>query len=91
MTTSSGPLPLNSHQQHTTNAIFQHPASHNIEWRDVFSLLNAVGSVTEHGGKVTVTIGSETSFFDVPSGKDIDMDTVVGLRRVLSAAGYHAQ
>jgi hypothetical protein len=47
--------------------IFQHPAGHNIEWRAVLSLLEAVGSAEEqHGGKVAVTIGSETEYFDPP-------------------------
>jgi hypothetical protein len=35
-----------------------------------------------------VTVGSETRFFDVPTDKDIDVQTVVDLRRMLTAAGY---
>jgi hypothetical protein len=38
--------------------------------------------------KVAVTIGSETRFFDVPENKDVDMDGIVELRRLLTAAGY---
>ena len=69
--------------------IFQHPVSHNIEWNAVISLLNAVGSAVEqHGGKVAVTIGSQTEFFDPPAGKDIDVQMVLDLRRMLSLAGY---
>ena len=71
--------------------IFQHPVSHNIEWNAVISLLNAVGSAVEqHGGKVAVTIGSQTVFFDPPAGKDIDAQAVVDLRRMLSDAGFSA-
>lgn len=56
------------------------------------SLLAAVGSVEErHDGKVAVTIGAETEFFDVPAHKDIDTQTVVDLRRMLTAAGYRAE
>jgi hypothetical protein len=63
--------------------------SHNIEWRAVVSLLEAVGSIVEqHGGKFELTLGSETEFFDPPAGKDIDAQTVVDLRRMLSRAGY---
>ncbi len=72
--------------------LFQHPLSHNIEWRAVVSLLEAVGSVVEHhDGTVAVTVGSQTAFFDPPPHKDIDTDVVVGLRRMLNAAGYGAE
>ena len=37
---------------------------------------------------VAVTVRSETEFFDVPARKDIDTQTVVDLRRMLSSAGY---
>ncbi len=37
---------------------------------------------------VSVTIGSETEFFDPPRHKDIDTQAVVDLRRMLSNAGY---
>jgi hypothetical protein len=89
MASTSGPAGLNSHQQNTLRKIFRHPAGHNIEWRAVVSLLEAIGSVEEHrDSKVAVTVGSQTRFFDIPSGKDIDTDTVVDLRHLLSAAGY---
>ncbi len=87
---SSAPEPhLNNHHRTTLRLIFQHPVSHNIEWKDVVSLLEAVGStVQEHGGKVAVTVGSETEFLDRPLHKDISTQTVVDLRRMLGAAGY---
>jgi hypothetical protein len=34
------------------------------------------------------TVGSATEFFGVPAHKDIDTQTVVDLRRMLSSAGY---
>jgi hypothetical protein len=69
--------------------LLQHPLSHNIEWRAVLSLLETVGSVAEHrNGKLAVTIGLETEFFDPPAQKDTDAQTVVDLRRMLSHAGY---
>jgi hypothetical protein len=80
---------LDNHHRNTLRQIFQHPASHNIEWHAVTSLLEAVGTVAvRHDGKLAVTIGSETEFFDRPVGKDIDTQTVVDLRRMLSQAGY---
>jgi hypothetical protein len=88
---SSGPEPqhLSNHHRTTLRQLFQHPVSHNIEWNAVLSLLQAVGSAVEqHGGKVSVTIGSETEFFDPPRHKDIDTQAVVDLRRMLTNAGY---
>jgi len=32
---------------------------------------------SEHGGKVAVTIGSQTEYFDLPSRKGIDTQAVV--------------
>ncbi len=61
MSSPSQPAHLSNHHRTTLRQIFQHPAGHNIEWRAVLSLLEAVGSAEEqHGGKVAVTIGSET-------------------------------
>src|SRR6266705_1214173 len=89
MSTAPEPAHLSNHHRNTLRQIFQHPVSHNIEWRAVVSLLETVGSVFEHhDGKLAVTLGSETEFLDPPAGKDIDAQTVVDLRRMLSAAGY---
>jgi hypothetical protein len=89
MAPTSGSMHLNNHHRNTLREIFQHPAGHNIEWHAVVSLLGAVGSVVEHrDGKVAVTVGSETEYFDVPPHKDIDTQAVVDLRRMLAAAGY---
>jgi hypothetical protein len=89
MPSTSEPAHLNNHHRNTLRQIFQHPASHNIEWHAVVSLLKAIGSVVEHrDGMVAVTVASETEFFDVPAHKDIDTQTVVDLRRMLSSAGY---
>jgi hypothetical protein len=86
----SEPAHLSNHHRNTLRELFQHPVSHNIEWHAVVSLLEAVGTVERHhDGKVAVTIGSESAFIDPPSGKDIDAQTVLDLRRMLSAAGYH--
>ncbi|MGO8959271.1 MAG: hypothetical protein ACLQFR_18170 [Streptosporangiaceae bacterium] len=79
---------LSNHHRNTLRELFQHPLSHNIEWRAVISLLEAVGSVTEHhDGKLAVTVGSQTAFFDRPTDKDVDVQDIVDLRRLLSTAG----
>ena len=86
---SPEPEHLSNHHRTTLRQLFQHPVSHNIEWHAVVSLLEAVGSVADrHDGKVVVTVGSQTEFFDPPAHKDIDTQMVVDLRRLLAQAGY---
>ena len=87
--TSPQPEHLDNHHRDTLQKIFAHPTSHNIEWRAVESLLDAVGTVTvRHDGKVAVKLGPEQEFLEPPAGKDIDEQMVVDLRRMLREAGY---
>jgi hypothetical protein len=79
---------LNNHHRDTLERIFSHPSSGNLEWRQVLSLLEAVGTVEEeHNGKFKVTLGAETEMLRRPHGKDVDQQTVVDLRRMLKGAG----
>ena len=88
---TSEPGHLNNHHRDTLLKLFQHPASHNIEWHAVLSLLEAVGSVEErHDGKYHVQVGTETEVITRPKHKDIDVQQVVDLRRMLTTAGYGA-
>jgi hypothetical protein len=80
---------LDGRHRDTLAQIMRHPTSHNIEWRAVMSLLEAIGEVTvRHDGKVAVKIGSELEFLDPPGGKDVDEQMVIDLRRMLTSAGY---
>lgn len=80
---------LNSEHRDTLEKILRHPASGNIEWRQVRSLLDAVGTVIEeHNGKLKVTLGDETEVLQPPRGKDIDKQLIVDLRRMLTRAGF---
>jgi len=78
---------MNSEHRDTLEKILAHPAGGNVEWRQVVSLLEAVGTVTEHhNGRVEVTLGDETEAFDPPKDKDIDTQMIVDLRRMLTRA-----
>jgi hypothetical protein len=80
---------LSSHHRNTVEKIFSHPSSANIEWRQVVSLLEEIGAVThEHNGKLKVTLGPETEVLAAPRGKDVDIQMVVDLRRMLTQAGF---
>ena len=85
------PEHLNNRHRNTLDKIFAHPSSSNIEWRQVVSLLTAVGQVeNEYNGKFKVTVGPETEILSAPFPyhKDIDEQMVVNLRRMLTNAGY---
>jgi hypothetical protein len=87
--TTSGSEHLDSRHRDTLRQIMAHPTSHNIEWRAVMSLLEAVGEVTvRHDGKVAVKIGSDLEFLEPPTGKDVDDQMVIDVRRMLTNAGY---
>ena len=80
---------LNNRHRDTVERIFSHPSSGNVEWRQVLSLLETIGTTTEeHNGKVKVTLGPETEILQPPRGKDVDQQTIVDLRRMLTQAGF---
>jgi hypothetical protein len=80
---------LSSHHRDTVERIFSHPPSHNMQWREVVSLLETIGSVAhEHNGKLKVTLGPETEVLPAPHGKDIDVQVVGDVRRMLKQAGF---
>ncbi len=91
MSSTSEPEQLSEHHRGTLLQIFQHPASHNIEWQAVLSLLEEVGTAEQrHDGKYLVHVGAEAEVFTRPKRKDVDVQQVVDLRRMLARAGYGA-
>ena len=81
-------MKLDHRHRDTLDRVFDHSSSGNIEWRQVLSLLEAVGTTQhEHNGKLRVTVGRETEVLRPPRGKDIDEQTLVDLRRMLKSAG----
>ena len=86
------PEHLSSRHRDTLRQLFQHPVSRNVEWRDVLSLLGEGGSVTtHHNGKIAVTVGPQTEFFDPRGHKDLDVQNVVDIRELLASAGYRSE
>lgn len=78
---------LNSDHRAVVKRLFASPASENVEWRQVRSLLEALGAVrAERNGKLEVELGGELETFQPPRGKDVDRQTIVDLRRMLSRA-----
>jgi hypothetical protein len=88
---SSPPEPqhIAGHHRDTLLQIFQHPTSHNVEWHDVISLLETVGSIEErHDDMFVFRIGEEREVLRRPKDKDMDTQQLVDLRRMLTNAGY---
>jgi hypothetical protein len=78
-----GPSPPNVREH-----LSLHQTGHNIEWQRVLALLTATGSTVEQRkGKLRVTIGYAAEVIVRPTGKDIDQQMIVVLRRIFRNAG----
>ena len=89
MSSISGPQHLSGHHRDTLVQIFQQKTNYNLEWHDVVSLLEAIGSIEQqHDDMFLFRIGQETEVLRRPGGKDIDGQQLVDLRRILTRAGY---
>lgn len=63
---------MNTKTQRTYDQVFQHPMTHNLEWRDVRALFEDVGDVVdEHNGNVKVTVSGTAVVFHSPTDSDI--------------------
>lgn len=77
----------------TYDAVFQHPISRNLQWRDVRSLLSALADVVEkHGDNMKFTRNGQTLVVHPPRRKDFsDVQELMHIRQFLerSGAGTH--
>lgn len=82
-------MALSGHHGQTLGKLFAHPVSHNVEWHDVVSLLEHLGTVQEHDGRYRVTVGSQTETLDRPRHHQnaLDEQQVLDVRRMLESAG----
>jgi hypothetical protein len=69
----------------TYNTIFQHPVSHNLEWRHVYALFRHLGHVEEeHNGHLKVTRNGESLMLHPQGNKDVGgTEEVLALRHFL--------
>jgi hypothetical protein len=91
MTTQAGPKTsphLDGHHQRTYEAIFRHPTSHNLEWHDVRSLLDALAAVEEkHNGSLQVTRNGKQAILHPPEHKDVaSVEDILAVRRFLETS-----
>jgi hypothetical protein len=76
---------LSGSNQRTYDRIFQHPVSHNLEWRDVHSLLGHLGEATEEAnGNLRVTRNGQLLVLHAQRTKDVgSVDELMELRHFL--------
>ena len=78
---------LNGSHRKTYQHIFQHPVAHNLEWRDVWSMFNAMDdtqAVEEANGNLKVTRNGESLVLHRPKHKDItDTEELMQVRHFL--------
>ena len=70
---ADGQHKLSASHRRTLHALFAHPISHNLEWRDVVALFAAIGSASH--------------IMRGPHGKDIGVEELVALRHFATSAG----
>ncbi len=75
----------------TLEAIFSHPAPHNLEWMDVVELIGKIGEMNEQGGgKYDLHVGGKHYLMHKPHTKDMTGSEVADLRHFLQDAGWSA-
>jgi hypothetical protein len=73
----------------TLDAIYRHPLSHNLSWREVVSLIAAIGDAEEKvNGEVVFRVGDARVSITRPHAKDLLAADVIDLRHFLTRAGW---
>jgi len=80
---------LTKSHQSTYDAIFRHPIAHNLQWRDVRSMLGELGAVVDQeNGHFKTTCGGESLILHPASDKILpDIDVVMSIRHFLKRVG----
>ena len=80
--------PPNGSHRGTYDAVFRRPAAHNLQWRDVWSMLGTVADVQEHNGTLKVTRNGQALVLHRPRGKDLaDLKELAQVRHFLERSG----
>jgi hypothetical protein len=77
--------PLTGSHLRTYNTLFQHPISHNLEWRAVRSMLGKLCEVAEEpNGNLKVTRNGQVLILHPPRSKDVsEAEEIMSLRHFL--------
>jgi hypothetical protein len=84
-----GRAPIHGAHLRTLEALFRHPTAHNLEWMDVVSLIEKIGTVHQKANdKFAFDVGAEHYQMHKPHTKDLTSSEVVDLRHFLQRAGW---
>lgn len=89
--TGDDPTTVTGAHRRTLDAIFRHPSAHNLEWRDVVGLIEAVGTVHEkNNSEFVLEVAGSRHVMHKPHTKDLTNADVSELRHFLLQAGLSA-
>jgi hypothetical protein len=87
-------LQLSGTHQKIYQRVFQHPMPHNLQWREVWSMLGAIpdaNTVEDDKGNLKVTRNGQTLVLRRPRGKDLaDKQELMQVRHFLERSGAPA-
>lgn len=73
----------------TLEAIFRHPAAHNLEWMDVVELVKEIGTMDQKAsGEYDLLVAGKHHLMHKPHSKDLTGSEVADLRHFLQDAGW---
>lgn len=80
------------HHQAAYDAVFQHPVAHNLQWRDLRAMLEAISDSTDEQPKhVKFTRNGQTLIVHPPQHKDFDdVEQLVKVRHFIERSGKAA-
>src|SRR5580704_14693304 len=82
---------LSGSHRKTYQHIFQHPMPHNLQWRDVWSMLRAIAGATAHEddkGNLKITRNGQMLVLHRPRGKNLaDKQELTQVRHFLERSG----
>lgn len=81
---------MSNKHRHTLESIYREPASSNVQWREVESLLHHLGAEVEpsHGARFRIVLNRHEFFIHHPHhGNEFTKQEVKHLRECLAAAG----
>jgi len=82
---------MSSHTR-TLGMVFDHPTSHNIEWKDVIHMLDQIGTTSDAGHDgLRVTVNGKTVVFHHTYDKTLTDDQVRQMRHFLAEAGMQPE
>ncbi len=92
MITLNPPTSLNGAHRRTYEAIFRHPAAHNLAWREVQNLFRHLGDVAEEpNGNLKVMLHGQTMVLRPAHTKDVaEISELMALRHFLQRASAPA-